>query len=379
MELDKISRADLYNLANLAGFGAKSYNQLINWLGEHYSWQAEEQCFKLQSADSEATNGDAVVWENFKVMLAEARARGEEPPANVVLRVDSAFPFTINDEVYFGLPKLLFYRGDLTLLKRQLLGIVGTRRATMMGQSETKRLVEFANYFGLATISGLARGIDAMAHQYSLEYGVPTVAILPGSLGQITPPANLALAERIIDAGGLLLAEYPHPVEIGKHSFPQRNRIIAALASVTCVIEAPPKSGALITARQAMQFGRPVFVAVGDPTAYNLQGNFSLLDLYAQEVAPLTSSYHKLILQLGLGDFKKSGYNPNSYAQQQAQSLSADEVKMITLVRQGSLALNNHLAKLGPKSARQFKVNLAKLVASGLISRDNFGNLSVQI
>jgi DNA processing protein len=114
---------------------------------------------------------------------------------------------------------------------------------------------------GLAVVSGLALGIDAMAHRGNLDGGAPTIAVLGSAADEIYPAANRILAKRILEGGGALVSEYPPGTEPRPWTFPARNRIISALARGTLIVEAPEKSGALITAQFALEQGRDLWVA----------------------------------------------------------------------------------------------------------------------
>jgi DNA processing protein len=131
---------------------------------------------------------------------------------------------------------------------------------------------------GLAVISGLALGIDAMAHRGNIEGGAPTVAVLGSGLDMLYPAGNKALAQRIVEQGGALLSEYPPGMGPEKWHFPARNRIISALARGTLVVEAPEQSGALITARFALEHGRDVWVGASSAASERGAGTRKLAD-----------------------------------------------------------------------------------------------------
>jgi DNA processing protein len=124
-------------------------------------------------------------------------------------------------------------------------------------------------------ISGLALGIDAMAHRGSLEGGAPTIAVLGSGVDAIYPVSNRSLARRILENGGVILSEYPPGTSPMKWHFPARNRIISALARGVLIVEAPAKSGALITAQFALEQNRDLWVASSGAVAGNPHGVFS--------------------------------------------------------------------------------------------------------
>ena len=159
-------------------------------------------------------------------------------------------------------PPVLWSRGDLALLDRPCVAIVGTRRATAYGERVATALSQTLARAGAVVISGLARGIDACAHRGALEVEGGTVAVLGTGLDVVYPKGHAQLQRRIGEVG-LLLSELEPTDAAHGGSFPKRNRIIAALASATIVIEAGATSGALITARYALELGRSVAAVPG--------------------------------------------------------------------------------------------------------------------
>lgn len=160
-------------------------------------------------------------------------------------------------------PVFLSYRGDLSVLGQPLIGLVGTRDMTPYGKRVAGDFAADIVRAGVVTVSGLALGIDAEVARESLKAGGRTVAVLGGGLSTIYPKEHETLAENILKAGGLLLSEFPLTMEPGRFTFPSRNRIIAGLSLGTVVLEAPEKSGAIITAELALDYNRSVFAVPG--------------------------------------------------------------------------------------------------------------------
>ncbi|MBI4975046.1 DNA-protecting protein DprA [Candidatus Peregrinibacteria bacterium] len=178
-------------------------------------------------------------------------------------------------EIY-GPPEKLFYKGDINLLEKTCLGVVGTRKNTDYGDYITEQIIEELSVLDIAIVSGLAKGIDTIAHKASLKHGLPTIAVLGSGLGNIYPPENKSLAQELSKTN-LILSEYEQETAPLAAYFPQRNRIISGLSLAVLVIEAPIKSGALITARTALDEGREVFVVPGDIDRENSLGIIELL------------------------------------------------------------------------------------------------------
>ena len=157
-------------------------------------------------------------------------------------------------------PLLLFYRGFLPDPVKPLVAIVGTRKPTQTGRLRAFAYGKELGEAGIQVVSGLALGIDAMAHRGNIEGRASTVAVLGSGPDQVYPSSNRDLARRILETGGCLISEYPPGTGVQKWHFPARNRIISGLARGTVIVEAPQKSGALITAKFALDQNRDLWV-----------------------------------------------------------------------------------------------------------------------
>jgi len=166
-------------------------------------------------------------------------------------------------------PPLLIAKGDFALLDKQAVGIVGARNASAAACRFARGLAHDLGQEGLAVVSGLARGIDAAAHDGAMETG--TIGVVAGGIDVFYPPENEARQKAMFERG-LVIAEMPPGTEPRARHFPYRNRIIAGLSAGTVVIEAAPKSGSLITARLAAEAGREVMAVPGSPLDPRAQG-----------------------------------------------------------------------------------------------------------
>lgn len=178
-------------------------------------------------------------------------------------------------------PIIIFVEGRLPPPAPSAVAIVGTRNATRSGSALAADYARLIAASGGVVVSGLARGIDAAAHRGALEgsrqQGYPGVAVIGSGFNYITPAENIRLKEQIIDAGGAIISEYGMSHPPGKRTFPQRNRIVSGLSDGVIVIEAKQRSGALITARLAVEQGREVFVVPGSPNSPVSLGSNRLL------------------------------------------------------------------------------------------------------
>ncbi|MBI5787056.1 MAG: DNA-protecting protein DprA [Candidatus Niyogibacteria bacterium] len=193
-------------------------------------------------------------------------------------------------------PSVLYCLGELPDFSAPAVAIVGTRKPTRYGFETARALSRDLAQAGILIVSGLALGVDAQAHKGALEAGGKTIAVLGSGLKQIYPLQNKGIAERMIKEGGAVVSEFPpmHPPE--KWTFPQRNRIIAGLSRAVIVIEAPQKSGSLITARFGLDYNREIGAVPGEISSINSAGPNSLL----KNGAALVSSAEDVLALLGL-------------------------------------------------------------------------------
>ena len=195
---------------------------------------------------------------------AEAIERAERLGGRVLIFDDPEYPAPLRN-----IPEpapVLFALGSLSLLERPAVAIVGSRDHTSYGGEVARAVAWAAGAAGLAVVSGMARGLDAVAHDATLDAGGATIGVLGNGLGVVYPAANARLDRRVAERG-LLLTEFPPGEKPTAGSFPRRNRLISGLARVTVVVEAAEGSGALITAATALEQGRDVMVVPGNITS----------------------------------------------------------------------------------------------------------------
>lgn len=174
----------------------------------------------------------------------------------------------------------LFIRGDNLgdLLSRPRVAIVGSRKVTPYGRAVTTQFAGELARQGIVIVSGLAFGVDAIAHQAALEAGGLTIAVLPSSVSKIYPSAHANLARRIVERGGALLSEYPPGADIAyKNQFVERNRIVSGMSDALLITEAAVNSGTMHTARFALEQGKDVLAVPGNITSPTSVGTNNLL------------------------------------------------------------------------------------------------------
>ncbi len=211
-------------------------------------------------------------WEELE--YAEEFRLIEKLDLKILTIFDDEYPANLK-EIYDP-PSVLYLKGDLIPEDRPALAVVGSRRASRYGLQAAKKLAAEIAARGFTVVSGLARGIDTEAHRGALAGGGRTLAVLGSGLGNIYPPENRELAEEI-SRSGAVISEFPVRAVPDRQNFPLRNRVVSGLSLGTVVVEAAERSGALITARLAMEQGRAVMAVPGRIDSYSARGTNALI------------------------------------------------------------------------------------------------------
>ena len=219
--------------------------------------------------------------------------RLEQHGVRALLRSDPAYPFRLK-EIYDP-PAVLYVKGTIEPEDDWCITLVGTRRVTAYGREVTQRLSRDLARNGITIISGLALGVDGIAHQSALDVGGRTIAIVACGLDMVYPPSHAALAAHIAEHGAVI-SDYPLGVRPKPEYFPRRNRILAGISMGTVVVEAPEKSGALITARFALEENREVFAVPGSILSPASRGTNRLV----QDGAKAVLDYRDIMEELNL-------------------------------------------------------------------------------
>jgi DNA processing protein len=245
--------ADWLRLIRSRRVGAVTFHRLM---GEHGSARAA-----LQALPELARAAGVEGYEVCPAGVAQAEIKaGRASGAQLLLWGGPGYPAGLMDLA--DAPPVLWARGDAGLLQRPMVALVGARNASSLGLRMARRLAEGLGEAGQVVVSGLARGIDAAAHEAALATG--TVAVMAGGVDVIYPEENAELAAQIA-AKGCLVAEHPPGLQPQTRHFPLRNRIISGLSRAVVVVEAAARSGSLITARDAADQGREVLAVPGHP------------------------------------------------------------------------------------------------------------------
>ncbi len=291
--MDRTACIDALALRGIPGLGDRGFRKLVDAFGSAgAALAAEPRALRERCAASDALLG----------ALAEADREG--PRRQWQALRDAGFAML----VYGGPgyperlaaiadpPAVLYQAGAPLDRLAPAVAVVGSRRASSHGARFARRLAAGLAEAGVAVVSGLARGIDAAAHQGALDAGGATLAVFGSGLDVVYPPRHAELAAAILERGGWC-SEQPLGAEPRPHHFPRRNRIISGLAAGVVVVEASERSGSLITARCALEQGREVFAVPGLPGAYTAQGTHGLL----REGAKLVESVADVLQELAPG------------------------------------------------------------------------------
>ena len=254
-------------------------------------------------------------------------------------------------------PVVLYVRGEMLIDTARTLAIVGTRRSSRYGRTMAGKLARDLAELGLIVVSGLAIGIDTAAHKGALTSG-KTVAVLGSGLGHIYPASNARLAEQICKQGGSLISEYPINMPPSKWTFPQRNRIISGLSRGVIVVEAPQRSGALITARLAVEQGREVFAVPGNVTSQASTGT----NLLIKDGAKLVTCVEDIVSEFpDLAAITKP-------QQQRETALSPEERRVYDLIGLEPLHIDDIISRVGISPTRAAQI-LLTLQMQGLVEQ----------
>lgn len=224
-------------------------------------------------------------------------------------------------------PTLLFYKGTANLNTSKIISIIGTRSNSDYGKMITEKILASLAPYQPLVVSGLAYGIDAIAHKYSVKQQLPTVAVLAHGLDKIYPSQHTALAKEMIAEGGGILTEFRKETKPDRHNFPERNRIVAGMCDATIVIETGIKGGSMITANLAYSYNRDVFAVPGKTTDSKSEGCNYLIQ---SNKAVLIRNGEDIIEQMGWEEKQKK----KTIQKQLFVDLTPDEKMIAQLLQQ---------------------------------------------
>lgn len=277
----------------------KRYQQLLDFFSSlDNAWSAEKKDF-IEMGWKDEIIQNFFDWKNNLNIEKIAKILDQEK-ITCILKTNKNYPNRLK-EIYDA-PFCLFVRGNLENIDYPL-AVVGPRKFSPYGRQVCEEIVSGLSRHGISIISGLALGIDSIAHQSCLNAGGKTIAVLGSGINKthIYPAQHRDLSEKIIESGGAIISEYPAGALPSKFTFPRRNRIVAGMTIGTLVIEAGTGSGALITAQSALDNNREVFAVPQNITSKNSTGVNNILKTGAH----LVTSAQDIIDVLDLNDIKQ--------------------------------------------------------------------------
>lgn len=259
-------------------------------------------------------------------------------------------------------PEKLYLKGTLPLPNTKCLCVVGARKYSSYGKEVTEKLIAGLRGYNICIVSGLALGIDSIAHRAALEAGLPTIAF-PGSglhPSVIYPATHARLSEEIVEAGGALISECELMQESAPWTFPKRNRLLAGISHATLVIEAELQSGTLITSKYATEYNRDVGTVPGNIFSPLSKGPHMLLGLGAKVIASSDDL-------LALLDLKKKGDNDQSIQRSLLLNLNENERRIVELLSIEPHTTEQLILKSG-LSAREINLVISSLEIEGVVT-----------
>jgi len=290
-----VNPSKYFNAFNLIGnIGPITFKKLLNHFGSlDIAWKSEINEFRKAGLN-----------QSIVEQISKQRPNINPDYEMEKLEKEKIGLITIQDELYpkllkeiYAPPAMLYIRGNFKPNDKISLGIVGTRKLSDYGQQITPIITSELSKSGITIVSGLAKGIDTIAHQTAINNKGRTIAVLGSGVDtkSIYPTINKYLAEKIIE-NGAVISEFPIETKPLAQKFPQRNRIISGLSLGILVIEAPEKSGAMITARNALEQNRDVFAIPGDILSNNSLGPNNLIKMGAKLVTKTSDILEELNL-----------------------------------------------------------------------------------
>ncbi|MBO7218449.1 MAG: DNA-processing protein DprA, partial [Clostridia bacterium] len=254
-------------------------------------------------------------------------------------------------------PIILYCKGNVKLLNSPCVGVVGTRRATKYGKEVTYDMVKDIASSGITVVSGLADGIDEVAHNATLDVKGKTIAVIASGFNYIYPSANQPLYNKILSNGGLVVTEYKMNEKPQSYNFPVRNRIIAGLSKAVIVAEATEKSGSMHTKNYALDYGREVFAIPGRVT-----------DIYSNGCNKLIKNGQATMLLSSKDVVDFYGIELQSNKENKVLQLSLEESCVYELLKTGEMHYNELLTASGLEP-RKLNTLLMRLEINGVIKK----------
>lgn len=330
-------------LNKIDGLGCKKMKLLMNF------FQSPEKIWNA-SADKLAASG---IGEALARKISEERNNIDPDAEWAKTEKENVIVTTVQDDAYPALlkqipdnPYIIYMKGNVDCLKLPMVAVVGSRKITEYGKQAAYAFAKDLANSGICVVSGLAFGVDAIAHQGALDAKGKTIAVVGNSLDveSIYPRSNFQLAHEIIESGGLLLSEFPIQTRAANWTFPARNRIMAGMSLGTIVVEAAEKSGSLITANLALDYNREVFAVPGSIFSPQSEGTHKLIKMGAKLAACSADILEELKIeetkqtQIEMADLELSEEEKNILEVLSHESVYIDRISKLTKLETATIS-----------------------------------------
>lgn len=382
-------------MKDTSNFLAQLLITLLPNIGDQRYWQLVEHCGSAQQVLDSEPHQLPILNPQARALLANYQRNREDNPLQVAankiietIQLHDGFILSIDDENYPPLlkeihqpPPILFGKGKLSTLQLPQLAIIGSRHASHAGSENTRLFARHLAGCGFTITSGLAIGIDAVAHQAAIDTNKTTIGVMATGIDTIYPKRHHTLAEKIIESNGVLLTEFRPNTPPKAGHFPKRNRIISGLSSGVLVVESSLKSGSLITARYAMEQNREVFAIPGSIHHPQSKGGHWLI----KQGATLVESSQDIIDQLSgslaywkeltqISPMDASITNPQSHKRDLSLNHHLDNEERLILESMPYEPTNiDQLIEITQLDSSIIATSLINLELGGLIKRSTWG------
>ncbi|MFU8811966.1 MAG: DNA-processing protein DprA [Balneolaceae bacterium] len=341
---EKLNRY-LIALLQVPGIGVSTARHLVRMVGhEHVASIFSLPPSKLASIDGigEVRARNILKFDDWKA-VDDILKKTEAVGAQLVSYRDEDYPAMLRQT--YDAPLLLWVLGDRSALNKPAIAVVGTRSPSRYGAKQASEWTEKLIHAGLAVNSGLAYGVDAIAHRTTVEEGGCTTAVLGSGVDWIYPDKNRAIAKRMIDSGGAVITEYPPGTKPDAGNFPERNRIVSGMSYGTLVIESGRKGGSMITARLALDQNRDVFVVPHALDSAKGEGNNWLIK---RGLGKLVQTVEDVLDELPVDAQPTDGKREEGrHYQQIANELSEEQQRLCGWLQENELHIDELCARAG--------------------------------
>ena len=342
-------------LTHIEGVGFKRANQLLEHFGSAEAiWQAEPAEIRKIASDK---TGELIITSRDEDQLNEWIIELEEKQIDFYSYWHPRYPKMLK-EIY-NPPLGIYVRGELPDDDIDTVAIIGARKCSRYGATVAHDIAKDLGKANIVVVSGMARGIDSEGHRGILDGGGKTIAVLGCGVDICYPSENRQLMERIIE-NGCIVSEYPPGMPAVPGNFPARNRIIAGLSKMVVVVEAGKKSGTLITADMALDYGRDVYVVPGNVTSALSYGTNALI----KQGCPIITEGSDILMALGI-TYKEE--EKEKFKRKTAENISVEEKEVFDLIEDGTPIPAEALCRRLHKDIQEVQYILSLLELSGYI------------